>query len=216
MNALSVRNLSLHFGEKQVLRAMEFDVPAGEFFVIIGPNGSGKTTLLRAMAGLQKIESGTVRIQQKAISDYPRRDLARVMAVVPQNVPFDFPFTVAETVLMGRSPYLGLLGIERKRDYEIAEQAMEFTDIRHLAGRRLDQLSGGERQRVIIAKAICQEPDIILLDEPTASLDPAHQINVMDLMQRFRRERNTTIVMVSHDLNLAAMYGDRLLLLKDG
>ena len=109
-----------------------------------------------------------------------------------------------------------MLTIEGKRDLEIAREAMEFTDVLHLADRNLDQVSGGERQRVIIARAICQQPKIILLDEPTAALDPSHQLKIMDLMERLRRERNTTIVMVSHDLNLAAMYSHRLLLLKDG
>jgi len=117
---------------------------------------------------------------------------------------------------MGRTPHLDLLGLEGKEDYSLARQAMMFTDVFHLAGRRINQLSGGELQRVIIARAICQQPRIILLDEPTTALDPAHQLKIMDLMEKFRREQGTTIIMVSHDLNLAAMYGDRLLLLKEG
>ena len=117
---------------------------------------------------------------------------------------------------MGRYPHLGLLAVEGKKDLELAEQAMEFTEVGHLADRRLGQLSGGERQRVIIARAICQQSKILLLDEPTASLDPAHQLRIMDLMERLRCEAKVTIVMVSHDLNLAASYADRLLLLKDG
>ena len=126
------------------------------------------------------------------------------------------PFSVAETVLMGRSPHLGLLGIEGEKDYALAEEAMSFTGVNQFADRRLDQLSGGERQRVMIARAICQEPKIILLDEPTNALDPAHQLKIMDLMERFRQEKKTTVIMVSHDLNLAALYSDRLLLLKNG
>ena len=136
--------------------------------------------------------------------------------MVPQMMSMDFPFTVTELVLMGRSPHLGMLGLEEKKDLEIARQAMAFTEVEHLASRKMDQLSGGERQRVFISKAICQEPQIILLDEPTASLDLAHQIRVMDLMERLKEEKGITVVMVSHDVNLAAMYGNCLLLLKEG
>jgi iron complex transport system ATP-binding protein len=127
-----------------------------------------------------------------------------------------FPFTVADTVIMGRSPHLGILGMEGENDFHIAEEAMKFTDVSHLTDRKLFQLSGGELQRVIIARAICQQPEIILLDEPTTALDPSHQLKIMDLMEKFRREHGTTIIMVSHDLNLASMYGDRVLLLKSG
>ena len=117
---------------------------------------------------------------------------------------------------MGRYPHLGLLSVEGREDLRLAEQAMELTEVSHLASRRLGQLSGGERQRVIIARAICQKSKILLLDEPTASLDPAHQLRIMDLMERLRQQEQLTIVMVSHDLNLASTYADRLLLLKDG
>jgi len=148
--------------------------------------------------------------------NYTRKGLAKTIALVPQMASMDFPFTVTELVLMGRSPHLGMLGLEKEEDIEIARQAMAFTEVAHLASRKIDELSGGERQRVSIARAICQEPKIILLDEPTASLDLAHQVRVMDLMERLKEEKSVTVVMVSHDVNLAAMYGDDLLLLKDG
>ncbi len=138
------------------------------------------------------------------------------MAFVAQQAPIDFPFSVAETVLMGRSPHLGLFGVEGERDYALAAEAMAFTGVEQFANRRLDQLSGGEWQRVMIARAICQEPQIILLDEPTTALDPAHQLKIMDLLEKFRKGKKTTVIMVSHDLNLAAMYSDRLLILKNG
>ena len=215
MNAVEVRNLYLHYGKSRVLRDVSLSVSLGEFVVIIGPNGTGKTSLLKAMAGLVKI-SGEIRILGKSLDEYSRRLLAESVAVVPQQVPIEFPFTVTETVLMGRSPHLGILEVEGERDRKIAQQAMEFTGVAHLASRRLDELSGGERQRVIIARAICQEPQLILLDEPTASLDPAHQVRIMDLMERLRCDQEVSVVMVSHDLNLAAMYGDRLLLLENG
>lgn len=214
--AINVTNLCLSYGHKEILHNISLAVNSGEFFIIIGPNGSGKTSLLKAIAGVNMPSKGVIEIMGKNLQKYPRRELAQKVAVVPQQAPENFPFVAAETVLMGRSPHLGLLGTENKEDYDIARQAMKFTDINHLADQRLDQISGGERQRVIIARAICQQPQIILLDEPTASLDPAHQIKIMDLMVRLRSENKTTVIMVSHDLNLAALYGDRLLLLKNG
>jgi iron complex transport system ATP-binding protein len=213
---LDISNISLSFRDKLILSNVSLEVSAGEFFVIIGPNGAGKTSLLKVLSGLQKAQKGTVTIKDKNILNYRRRNLSQIMAIVPQHIEVGFPFTVADTVIMGRSPHLGILGMEGENDFRIAEEAMKFTDVSHLTDRKLFQLSGGELQRVIIARAICQQPEIILLDEPTTALDPAHQLKIMDLMEKFRREHGTTIIMVSHDLNLASMYGDRVLLLKSG
>ena len=213
---IEIRNLSLQYGQSDVVRNVSVQIKAREFFVIIGPNGAGKTTLLKAMAGLHRSTAGDILLRQRPVSEYSRKDLARSLAMVPQQISAEFPFTVAETVIMGRYPHLGLLAVEGRRDLELAEQAMEFTEVLHLADRRLGQLSGGERQRVIIARAICQQSKVLLLDEPTASLDPAHQLRIMDLMERLRQQEQITIVMVSHDLNLASAYADRLMLLKDG
>ncbi len=215
-SAVLLHNISLEVSGKEILRHVSLRIANNDFFVLIGPNGAGKTSLLRIIAGLQKKSGGEVYINGKKISGYSRRQLSRSIAMVPQQLSTDFPLTVIETVLMGRAPHLSLLSFEDEADMEIVEQAMELTQVKHLAKRRLDQLSGGERQRVIIARALCQQPEIMLLDEPTASLDPAHQLKIMDLMERLRREQGITIIMVSHDLNLAAMYGNRLLLLKDG
>ncbi|MFC1826955.1 ABC transporter ATP-binding protein [Thermodesulfobacteriota bacterium] len=216
MHILDTLKISLTFRDKSILEDVSIEVSTGEFFVIIGPNGAGKTSLLKIISGLQKAQQGSVHIKGKNISGYTRRSLSKILAIVPQHVEVGFPFTVADTVIMGRTPHLGILGMEGEKDFLIAEEAMEFTEVSHLADRKLFQLSGGELQRVIIARAICQQPEIILLDEPTTALDPAHQLKIMDLMERFRRQYNTTIIMVSHDLNLASMYGDRLLLLKEG
>jgi len=213
---LDISNISLSFRDNLILSSVSLEVSAGEFFVIIGPNGAGKTSLLKVLSGLQKAQKGTVTIKDKNILNYRRRNLSQIMAIVPQHIEVGFPFTVADTVIMGRSPHLGILGMEGENDFHIAEEAMKFTDVSHLTDRKLFQLSGGELQRVIIARAICQQPEIILLDEPTTALDPAHQLKIMDLMEKFRREHGTTIIMVSHDLNLASMYGDRVLLLKSG
>lgn len=216
MSVIDIREVSLQYGDRQVIKKVSVQIEQGEFFVIIGPNGAGKTTLLKALSGLHPLERGDIHVHQRPISDYSKKELARTLALVPQQVNADFPFTVAETVLMGRYPHLGLLAVEGKKDLDLAAQAMEFTEVIHLADRRLGQLSGGERQRVIIARAICQQSKVLLLDEPTASLDPAHQLRIMDLMERLRQEAQVTIVMVSHDLNLASGYADRLLLLKEG
>ena len=216
MHILDIKNISLEYRDNIILKDVSFSVRSREFFMVIGPNGAGKTSLLKVLSGLQKAGRGTVAVKDKNIGSFSRRNLAKILAIVPQQEEVGFPFTVAETVVMGRTPHLGILGMEDEKDFALARQAMEFTDVAHLAERKLFQLSGGELQRVIIARAICQEPEIILLDEPTTALDPAHQLKIMDLMERFRREQGTTVIMVSHDLNLASMYGDRLLLLKEG
>ena len=214
--AITVKNLSHSFGKDPVLNNISFHIPQGDFFIIIGPNGSGKTTLMKIISGIIKPQEGELKILDRQIKQYQRKTLAKHIAFVPQMSSTDFPFTVTEIVLMGRSPYLGMLGLEGKKDHEIVKQAIAFTGLEKLAHRTLGHLSGGEQQRVFIARAICQEPDIILLDEPTAALDLAYQARIMDLMDQLKREKGITIVMVSHDINLAAMYADHLLLLRDG
>ena len=215
-HAITAESLHLAYTGHEALKSVSLRIKRGEFFGIIGPNGSGKTTLLRSLAGTIIPDRGTIRILGRDIASYSRRDLARTMALVPQLPDQDFTFTVREVVLMGRSPHLGLLGLESQRDHDIARRSMEATRIEHLAGRRMHQLSGGEKQRVMIARALTQDPAIMLLDEPTSSLDLAHQIRIMDLLERLKKELEITVVMVAHDLNLAALYGDRLLLLRDG
>jgi iron complex transport system ATP-binding protein len=214
--SINVKNISHSFGENLVLENISFQVPQRDFFIIIGPNGSGKTTLMKIISGILKPQNGRLEILNRPIDKYHRKSLAQTIAFVPQMLSADFPFTVFEMVLMGRSPYLGMLGLEQENDLEIANQAIAFTGLEDLAHRKLDQLSGGEQQRVFIARAICQEPDIILLDEPTASLDLAYQVRIMDLMEQLKKEKGITVVMVSHDVNLAAMYADHLLLLHKG
>ena len=174
--AVLVKHLQVSYGRQPVLRDLSIEVPEGAFFIIIGPNSSGKTTLLRAMAGAVQPQQGQVEIWGAPVGHFSKKALARLVAVVPQRVATDIPFTVQEVVLMGRSPHVGWLGLEQPRDLELAEEAMTFTNVAHLAQRPLPQLSGGELQRVIIARAICQQPRLILLDEPTAALDPAHQV----------------------------------------
>ena len=214
--AIHVREVSHAYKDSAVLNRLSISIREGEFFIIIGPNGSGKTTLLKTICGVEPVRSGEVGVFGQTISRYTGNELAKVISFVPQSLPEDFPFTVFQTVMMGRYPHLGVLGVESDRDLDITRRSIEFCGIASLANRKMNQLSGGERQRVFIARALCQEPRILLLDEPTASLDLSHQVRVMDLMEQLKREQGLTIVMVSHDVNLAAMYADRLLLMKSG
>jgi len=213
--AIDARRLSCGYRGEPVLKDLSFAVNRGDFFILIGPNGSGKTTLMKSLAGILGA-TGDLKVLGRPVADYSRKALARHIAFVPQQLPVDFPFSVREVVLMGRAPHQGILGLETLADLAAADRVMAITDIAQLADRRLNCLSGGELQRVFIAKALCQEPEIILLDEPTAFLDLAHQIQVMDLLENLKEEKGITIIMVCHDLNLAAMYGDRLLLMRAG
>lgn len=214
--AIRADQLRYAYRRQPVLRDLSFQVPSGSFTIVIGPNGSGKTTLLKILTGILPAAGGRVHLLDRPITAYPRKDLARTIALAPQLAAGDVPFTVEEVILMGRAPHQGLLALPRKQDLALVRQAMAFTDVTHLKSRRLDQLSGGELQRVIIARAFCQQSQILVLDEPTAALDPAHQVRIMNLLAELRRSARVTILMVSHDINLAAMYADRILVLHQG
>lgn len=193
-----------------------FSIDKGTFTAIAGPNGSGKTTLLKMMAGLVKPGSGLVNFFGRDIRTMRRGDIAKKAAWVPQSPEPVFGYKVKDLVMMGRSPHQGFLGIENSLDKKIAREAMEQTDTIDLKDRFLTDLSGGELQRVYIARALCQSHEILLLDEPTSSLDPAHQVQIMNVLKDLAGKRNSAIVMVSHDLNLCSMYADKLILMKKG
>ncbi|HID55026.1 TPA: heme ABC transporter ATP-binding protein [Candidatus Poribacteria bacterium] len=216
MKVYKVENLSFGYEKEQIIKGLSFDVEDGEILGIIGPNGSGKTTLLRLLSGVLHPWSGRVKFKGRDLRRMRRREIARKVAVVPQQNLIIFPFTVREIVLMGRAPYLGMFQNESKRDFEIAERAMDYTDTLRLAHKPVDELSGGELQRVIIARALAQEPEVMLLDEPTSHLDLKHQMEIFNLIKRLNFEEGMTFVLVLHDLNLAGEYCDRLLLLKEG
>lgn len=213
---LSVAGLSTGYGDHEVISDISLAMEGGSFFIIAGPNGTGKTTLLKCLAGLTRPNKGEVFLDGSPLPRFNRRNLARRIAFLPQTVETAFSLTVREVVLMGRAPHLGMMGFHQEKDTALAEEAMAFTDVLHLADRTIDALSGGERQRVFISRAVCQQPEFILLDEPTSALDLAHQVRVMDLMERLKIERGMGVVMVSHDLNLAAMYADTLCLIHKG
>lgn len=212
----SYRRGATHNGSDFAMRDVSFDVQQGEFLSILGPNGSGKTTLLRIIDRILLPHRGTVHLFGKDYTRLPRKELAQRIGVVPQEHPLVFPFTVREIVLMGRAPHLSGLGFEGRRDEEIAHAAMLLTDIEHLASKPMTELSGGERQRVFIARALAQEPDILLLDEPNAHLDITHQLDILHLTRSLSRQRGLTVVAVFHDLNLAALFSNTIVLLSNG
>ena len=213
--AIRTDNLSFAYKDKPVLDCISLSVEKGEMVGLIGPNGSGKTTLLKIFSAVLT-GRGEVKLNGKNIQTYGKRELSRVFAMVPQESQILFPYTVAEIVLMGRASYHSPLALEGKKDLEVARDSMELTDSLAFSDRYLHELSGGEKQRVIIARALAQEPQILLLDEPSAFLDLKHQVQVFELMRRLNRERELTIVAALHDLNLAALFFPRLVMLRDG
>lgn len=213
---LELDRVGFRYREDWVLREIGFSIERGDFLGILGPNGSGKTTLLRLVDGVLSPGEGRVLLHGRDVAGMKRRDIARVMAVVPQDQPLVFSFSVREIVLMGRSPHLGNLAFESARDLEIARTAMEETETASLAERNFNELSGGERQRVLIARALAQEPSLLLLDESTAFLDLRHQVAFMSLLRFLNREKGLTILAVTHDINLAALFCGKILLLKEG
>ena len=216
MPALECKEIRFRYHRDWILEGLSFSAAHGEFFGIIGPNGSGKTTLLKIMDGILRPEEGLIRIGETDMREMKRKDFAKIVAMVPQDSPIIFPFTVHEVVLMGRAPHLGRLMFERERDLAVSKRAMELTDTLSLADRNMNELSGGERQRVLIARALAQEPGIILLDESTAYLDIKHQVAFFDLMRDLNRKQGLTVIAVTHDINLAALFCDRILLMKGG
>jgi iron complex transport system ATP-binding protein len=217
MYALAVENVSFGYTPGvATLRTISFDIRKGEFLGLVGPNGSGKTTLLRLLDRIYIPRSGHITLDGRDISQYPRTELARRLAFVPQEPGPQFPFTVLEMVLMGRAPHSRGKAFENSRDREIALEMLALTDIGHLAHQPITALSGGERQRVFIARALAQQPQILLLDEPNAHLDIAHQIEIFDIIKKLNRESGLTVVSVSHDLNLAAIYSDRVAIIVCG
>lgn len=211
---IEVKNLSFGYTSRSVvLKDIGFAVPSQTFLAIVGPNGAGKSTLLNLMSGALKPRSGTVEIDAAPIESYSAQTLAARVAVVRQESVPIFGFSVAETVLMARTPYFGAAGFESQADRDIVKDALELTDTAAFALRPLTSLSSGERQRVFIARALAQNSPILLLDEPTSFLDLKHQVGIYDLLKAAQLEKGKTIVAVTHDINLACQYCDQALLL---
>ncbi len=213
---LELSQLSFAYRQNRVLHDVNLQITRGEFVGIIGPNGAGKSTLLKILAALYPPETGTYRLLGKNLLKWKRKALAKKIGYVPQSVDLTFNFTVRQVIEMGRYPYFqGLTGGDPQAEQYI-QQAIEICDLQGLEMRFFPSLSGGEKQRVLIASALAQNTDILLLDEPTASLDLKHQIATLKLLKRLSKKNNRTVVLVTHEINLAAQFCDRLLLLNKG
>ena len=213
---LVIEDVDCFYESVQILEKVHFTVKTGTFLGILGPNGSGKTTLLKSISRVLKPRKGAILIDAVNVYKMKNADVAKQMAVVPQDSSIAFSFTSLQVVLMGRAPHLSRLQSEGEKDFVIAKQAMEYTGTWNLANRLVTELSGGERQRVIIARALTQQPTVLLLDEPTSHLDISNQLEIMDLLKQLCVEKKLLIVGVFHDFNLAARYCDSIILLKDG
>ena len=213
---LRIEALSVAYGPRRVLQAVSLEVSTGQVVALIGPNGAGKSTLVRAVSGVVPVQSGKVRTNGDDLLSLPPMQRARFLAVVPQAVSLPPAFTAWETVLMGRTPYLNFLGQVSARDEAIARLALQKVDALDLAERRVGELSGGEQQRILLARALAQSTPILLLDEPTTHLDLQHQVSFMETVRQLAHQEQLAVLIALHDLNLAARYADRLVLLVAG
>lgn len=212
---LKIHSLSASYGSRRVLHEVSLDVGGGEILALIGPNGAGKSTLIRAASGVIPY-TGHVRTNGYDFAPLSPIQRARYIAIVPQAVSMPPAYTVWETVLLGRTPYLGFLGQVSEKDEEIARRSLERVSALSFADRRVGELSGGEQQRVLLARALCQSTPILLLDEPTAHLDLQYQVSLLELVSELAHKDNLAVLIALHDLNLAAHYADRIALMVAG
>jgi iron complex transport system ATP-binding protein len=213
-NIVEVKNLTYHYGELAVLQHINFEIAEGEFIGIIGPNGAGKSTLLKLIAGLLT-DKDHIFLGGIPLQNYTRKNLAKIIGYVPQETEFSFAYPVSEVILMGRYPYMKRFAYYSEKDKMIMKEAMRILDIERYENRNFQELSGGEKQRVVIAGALAQEARLIILDEPTSALDLHHQISIYRTLKNLQREKNTTILIVTHDINLAAQFCQRIILMAD-
>lgn len=215
MSLLTAKSVTVELGGRRVLDCVDFNIKAGELVGLLGPNGAGKTTLLRTLAGLQPVINGRVNLLDKAINSYDLSERARRLAYLPQGGLCHWPMTVSQVVALGRLPHRAPWTRVPVTDGEAVQRAMSAADVAYLADRPTTELSGGERTRVLLARALAVESQLLLVDEPTAGLDPAHQLSVMEVLKS-RVQSGTGVVVVLHDLTLAARFFDRLVLLDEG
>jgi len=215
-HTLTARELSLAYDGADIIDHLDVSIPPGSITVIVGANACGKSTLLRGLARLMKPRVGRVEVDGRDIHSYPSKQLARLVGLLPQHPVAPAGITVADLVARGRYPHQGWFARGTAADDAAIAHALEQTSTTELAGRAVEELSGGQRQRVWIAMALAQEPEILLLDEPTTFLDVTHQVEVLDLLMHLNKDRGTTVVMVLHDLNLAARYADHLIVMAKG
>ena len=213
---MKVDKVKFKYSNKTVLNGLKLDIEKGSFLSILGPNGSGKTTLLKNMCNLLKPYEGAIYIDNLQLKGIKYKDLAKTMAVVHQGSNPNFEFNIHDIVLMGRYPHQKRFSFDSKADLDIVKQVMQDTDIWKLREKSIFEISGGERQRVIIARALAQQPEILLLDEPITFLDIKHQISILNLCKKLNKEKQITIITTMHDINLASRYSDYILLLDSG
>jgi len=213
---LEIDSLYVAYHGQEILMDISISIRPGEILAVVGPNGVGKSTLIRAISGVHPLRSGRVRVAGMDLSSLTTLQRSRYLAVVPQDRLLPAAFTVWQTVLLGRTPYLGWLGRVTEADKKIIQRAMQMTYTTSLANRRLGELSGGEQQRVLLARALAQDAPILLLDEPTTHLDLQHESGLLNLVRSLVQEKKLALLMVLHDLNLAGLYADRIALLADG
>jgi iron complex transport system ATP-binding protein len=213
---LDVKSLYVSYNGHDILADVSLNVSAGEILAVIGPNGAGKTTLVRAISGVLPPRKGSVQVDGIDLVKLSPVQRARYLAVVPQARQLPAAFTVQQTVLLGRTPYLGWLGRPSQADQRLVAQALQHTRLIPLAGRRAGELSGGEQQRILLARALAQDTPVLLLDEPTTHLDLEHQSNFLNLVRILSQQKNLAVLVVLHDLNLAGLYSDRVALLVGG
>ncbi len=213
---MEAKEISIGYGDKIVIREVSFTLQKGKILAIVGENGAGKTTLLKALNNSLPIQSGEILLTGNIINSFSRREIAQRIAVIAQENETKFPVTVLEFILAGRFAHGNVFGWETENDIQIAENALRICDLAGLENRRMNQLSGGERQRVVLARALATEAQILLLDEPTANLDLAHQMMMFRLVRERCRSCNAAAIIITHDLNLASEFADEILLLKRG
>jgi iron complex transport system ATP-binding protein len=213
---LEAKNISVSYGDREVIRDVSLSVANGETLALLGPNGAGKTTLLRSLNGTVIPVSGDIMVGDRSVGEMSRREIARSIAIVAQENETKFPITVLEFILIGRFARGPAFGWETADDIRAAREALDQCDLTEFAGRLMNELSGGERQRVVLARALASETGVLLLDEPTANLDLAHQALMFRLVRQRCRERHASAVVITHDLNLASEFADRVVLLKGG
>lgn len=211
---IGIEGLGVNYGNHKALSDVSFDIGPGEVVSIVGPNGSGKSTLIKCIAQIQKPSTGRVLLNDRDAAKLNPNEIARLIGYVPQNFHYLFFSTVVETVMLGRKPHIKWR--VSQHDLEIVQQSLDQMNIRHNAGKFMDQLSGGEKQKVYIARALAQEPELFLFDEPTSNLDLKHQLEVLEITRSLTRSRGTSMVVALHDLNLAFTYSDKVIVLKKG
>lgn len=213
---MDVRRVRFSYPDKRVLREINVFIHPGEMVALLGPNGSGKTTLLKLASGILRPEDGEIKLGNYNLARMSRKAIARELAVVPQQFHIPYAFSAFDVVMLGRFPFTRMFSGENEADRLAAAEAMSLVGLDNMSDRNFDELSGGERQKVILAMALAQQPKLLLLDEPTLHLDINHQIEILELVRLLNKVRGLTVLAAIHDLNLAALYFDRLVVLKNG